>query len=176
MKIKDKTVLTFSAHPDDVEYYAGGTLLKLTSANNKLVQVVVTNGEINGEASERKKEQEKQVIFSFDPENQFRVQEDTHPDHRALSLIITEDLVLVYSNLPAYIRKIGLNLKPLQAKPELWLFNAKEPNHFEDVSHFWLQKKKLLKVFKSQRLNFEGLKIEGFHRISFCSKIEVNGD
>lgn len=217
MKIKNKllqnkTVLTFSAHPDDVEYYAGGTLLKLASTN-RLVQVVVTNGEINGRASERKKEQKKaakmvgveklvflnypdsglesrsvslrrclfkiilkekpRLVFSFDPENQFRIQKDTHPDHRVLSLIIA-DLVLVYSNLPAYIRKVGLNLKPLQVKPELWLFNAKEPNHFEDISNLWPQKKKLLGTFKSQGLKLEGPKIEGFHRTIFCSKIKVN--
>lgn len=206
--IKKKTILAIGAHPDDIEYYAGGTLLKMAK-DNQIFYVVATDGGLNGDGKLRKAEQGRassfmrvkktiflnypdlgledrkkklhrdllkiilklrpDLVFTFDPENQFAVQNDTHPDHRALAMIVL-DLALIYSVLPTYIKKMGLKLKPLESKSQLWLFNPKRPNHFEDIASLWPKKLALLKIFKSQNLDFlanvkyaEGFKREMFN-------------
>jgi LmbE family N-acetylglucosaminyl deacetylase len=40
-----KTVLAFSPHPDDAEYYAGGTLAKFAHEGARVILVVVTDGQ-----------------------------------------------------------------------------------------------------------------------------------
>ncbi len=52
-------ILAIGAHPDDIEYGCGGTLLKLKSKGAKLNLLVMTKGEYGGKESVRKKEQEK---------------------------------------------------------------------------------------------------------------------
>src|SRR3989344_1646756 len=42
-KIIGKTVLVFGAHPDDVEFGAGGTI-SLMSGNNEVAEIVATDG------------------------------------------------------------------------------------------------------------------------------------
>jgi len=44
LKIKNKKILVFSAHPDDAEFFAGGTLAKLSMVND-IGLVAVTSGE-----------------------------------------------------------------------------------------------------------------------------------
>ena len=39
-----KTVLVLSPHPDDAEYYAGGTLVKFAREGARVIIVVVTDG------------------------------------------------------------------------------------------------------------------------------------
>lgn len=221
--IKNEKILAIGAHPDDVEYYAGGTLLKLARENSVILSIV-TDGGFNGDAVIRKREQEKSaklmkvseviylnypdlglevngkmlrtdllklvlktrpdILFSFDPANQFHPHGDFHPDHRLLSLEVI-DVVTIYATLPSYIKKIGLKELPLTRKPELWLFDPYSVNHYEDVSHFWLKKLQVLKTFKSQKLDLRKAKdmveeygrqlgvncAEGFNQASFCSKM-----
>jgi LmbE family N-acetylglucosaminyl deacetylase len=53
-------VLAIGAHPDDIEYGCGGTLLKLVKQQKaKIYFFVATHGEFGGEADVRIKEQEK---------------------------------------------------------------------------------------------------------------------
>lgn len=186
MNLKNKTILAVGAHPDDVEYYAGGTLLGL-APDNRVFLVVATNGEIGGDPIIRKKEQEKaakfllaqtifldlpdaglrnnprlceslirallkikpDIVLSFDPEQQFQAHPDWHPDHRALSLAALDALICV--TLPAYLKNLGLRGK--FKKPEIWLFSPLKPNYFVDISRVWAKKRRLLKIFASQKLD-----------------------
>ena len=43
-KILNKKIIVFAAHPDDTEFYAGGTISKLSKIN-KVYLVLATNGE-----------------------------------------------------------------------------------------------------------------------------------
>lgn len=184
-------ILAISAHSDDVEFYAGGALLKL-ARNNELVVVVATDGR-NGThdkamvkklALNRKAEQELAVkflgakrvislsypdgqlennrvklkvdllrvfvsekpdmVFSFDPERQHMVHNDIHPDHRTLALAVL-DVLFIDATLPSLVRD------PLP-RPKLFLFNASRPNRNIDVTTYFDQKLKLLRLFKSQNL------------------------
>lgn len=55
-KISGENILTFAAHPDGLEFYAGGTIAKLAK-NNKVHFVIATNGE-NGSAEGEKSKSE----------------------------------------------------------------------------------------------------------------------
>jgi len=52
-------ILAIGAHPDDIEFGCGGTLLKYSKVGAKIYLLILTAGEIGGSAKIRKKEQEK---------------------------------------------------------------------------------------------------------------------
>ncbi|MDD3647881.1 MAG: PIG-L family deacetylase [Candidatus Dojkabacteria bacterium] len=52
-KIKNKRILSIVAHPDDLEFYAAGTI-KLLSGNNSIHLIVATSGENGGKISKEK--------------------------------------------------------------------------------------------------------------------------
>lgn len=187
-----KKILAISAHSDDVEFYAGGTLLKMAE-NDWIILVVATDGRNGGNTNadarkvvaQRKQEQKvaarllgvagvrylnfrdgqlerdipalKQkllrillterpdIVFSFDPEKQYAIHADFHPDHRALSLAVL-DTLLVDATLPKLT-----GAKPLQ-RPKIYLYNASRPNMKVDASRYWKRKRQILLVFKSQVL------------------------
>lgn len=51
-------ILAIGAHPDDIEYGCGGTLLKYAKKGDNVYLLVMTKGKGGGEAAVRKKEQE----------------------------------------------------------------------------------------------------------------------
>lgn len=53
-----KNILAIGAHPDDIEYGCGATLIKEIKADNTVYLFVATGGEGGGEAGIRRKEQE----------------------------------------------------------------------------------------------------------------------
>lgn len=52
-------ILAIGAHPDDIEYGCGGTLIKYARKNHNVYLLVMTGGELGADVSVRKKEQEK---------------------------------------------------------------------------------------------------------------------
>ena len=52
-------VLAIGAHPDDIEFGCGGTLIKYAQQGHKIYLLVLTGGESGGDASKRQIEQEK---------------------------------------------------------------------------------------------------------------------
>ncbi|MDI6839370.1 MAG: PIG-L deacetylase family protein [bacterium] len=52
-------ILAIGAHPDDIEYGCGGTLLKYRDRGDKIYLLVLTFGELGGDSNIRKIEQEK---------------------------------------------------------------------------------------------------------------------
>jgi LmbE family N-acetylglucosaminyl deacetylase len=52
-------ILAIGAHPDDLEYGCGGTLLKYSKKGAKIHLLILTEGEIGGRPEVRKKEQGK---------------------------------------------------------------------------------------------------------------------
>lgn len=51
-------ILAIGAHPDDIEYGCGGTLLKMSAKGHKINLLVMTRGEMGGLPEKRQKEQE----------------------------------------------------------------------------------------------------------------------
>lgn len=56
-------ILAIGAHPDDIEFGCGGTLLKYAQAGHAVYQMVLTEGCYGGEPCLRKKEQEQAQLF-----------------------------------------------------------------------------------------------------------------
>lgn len=88
-------------------------------------------------------EEKPELIFTFDPQKQYIVHDDFHPDHRTLATAVV-DVVLIDSTLP-------LKVKTPIAKPQLYLYNAYRSNIKIDIKDHLFKKKAALKVFKSQK-------------------------
>lgn len=195
-------VLAIGAHPDDIEYYAGGTLAKMIDEGHEVVFVVATDGR-NGADGEieieeligiRKKEQEKSakvigvkkvihldyedgslednikglkqdlldilvkeqpsIVFTFDPQKQYILHEDFHPDHRSLA-VAALDVIMIDYTLP---KKAKLRLK----RPRVFLYNAHKTNKKIDISTHLLKKKSAIKTFASQNLRLGSVSFEKF--------------
>ncbi|MFH1783747.1 MAG: PIG-L family deacetylase [bacterium] len=56
-------ILAIGAHPDDIEYGCGGTLLKYIRSGHNVFLLVLTHGGVGGAPDTRMKEQEKAVEF-----------------------------------------------------------------------------------------------------------------
>lgn len=83
------------------------------------------------------------VVFGFDPEKQFVVHDDYHPDHRALALA-TIDVLLIDATLPTKGGESGF-------RPQIYLFNSLHPNYIEDIRETMNIKTKALVSFASQQ-------------------------
>lgn len=189
---KKTKVLALGAHADDIEFYAGGSLL-LDKDKNELWIAVATDGRHGSDRFQdglerkvilqRQREQKNSArileakkiinfgfedsklelwlqeykqkllklvveflperIYCFDPEKQYKVHEDYHPDHRALATA-SLDVLLIDATLPS----LGGVCK---YRPEIFLYNAYQKNHIVNIKRAWQEKCQLLKSFKSQR-------------------------
>jgi LmbE family N-acetylglucosaminyl deacetylase len=54
-------ILAIGAHPDDIEFGCGGSLIKYARAGHNVYLLVLTNGEVGGNPDTRQKEQEEAV-------------------------------------------------------------------------------------------------------------------
>lgn len=93
-------------------------------------------------------EEKPNVIFSFDPHNQFIVHKDFHPDHRSLATSVV-DIALIDATLA------GLK------RPKLWLYDPYRPNK-KYYCRLHIPKKFLaIREYKTQKLE-DAAKIEKF--------------
>lgn len=64
MKIKERlNVLAIGAHPDDIEFGCGGTLMKMAKRGHNINMLIMTRGEMGGRPEVRYKEQIKAARF-----------------------------------------------------------------------------------------------------------------
>lgn len=70
-------VLAIGAHPDDIEFGCGGTLIKLKEEGHKIHMLVMTCGECGGESERRRAEQRKVADFLGADEIFWGGQQDT---------------------------------------------------------------------------------------------------
>ncbi len=78
-------ILAVGAHPDDIEFGCGGTLMKYTEKKHNVFLLVLTGGGVGGDSQMRKKEQEAAAKFMGVKEVFWGGFKDTHlPDDRPL--------------------------------------------------------------------------------------------
>ncbi|UCD35484.1 MAG: PIG-L family deacetylase [Nitrospiraceae bacterium] len=58
-----KNILAIGAHPDDIEFGCGGTLLKYSEQGYGIYLLVLTMGDVGGNSAIRKKEQEASAVL-----------------------------------------------------------------------------------------------------------------
>ena len=190
----DKRVLVVEAHPDDVEWYAGGTIACLTRQGCAITLVICTEGERGSYdsaaspvilAATRKQEQraaadflgigeivylgypdgqleptmelrrelavlyrrfKPDLLLTFDPWKRYEL----HPDHlaagrAALDARIVSKMPLFYT----HTRALGYDA---WAIPEIWLYNADQPNHYVDVGETLAVRLEALRLHASQNV------------------------
>jgi len=86
---KGLNVLAVGAHPDDVEFGCGGTLMKMAKAGCNIHILIMTKGEMGGKPKVRRKEQEKAARFCGAKKIYWGDFKDTHipPDKSVISKI-----------------------------------------------------------------------------------------
>lgn len=189
-----RRALAIGAHPDDVEFGAGGTLAKWAARGTEVHHLVLTDGSkgtwnpdadtralvaqrdseqraaaaalgargtvtmlgnIDGELEHTRGIVEQvalhirrvapDVVLTHDPWKRYRL----HPDHRNAGFIVTDAIVAARDPhfFPHHMRDHDVN----HHRPDaLFLWEADEPNHVEDVSYFVDTKLRALEQHVSQ--------------------------
>lgn len=174
-KLTGKTVMLVGAHPDDADWYAGGTLAALHKNDNKVVVVVATSGEKGGNhknlAKIREQEQLKAANILGYEEVKFLRFKDR--ELKADGKFVTKLKELIAEYRPAVIftfdtEKEGYiyrhsdhkaagaaTLKAWKDFPsiELYFFHSSSNNAIVDVNPVQHLKVKALAVHKSQGQN-----------------------
>lgn len=147
-----KMVVAVGAHPDDIEWYAGGTLARLSGSGARIVVVMVTDG---GRLSrERRREQleaadivgYERVIFLDYPDGSLAKQSrrevidkirSVYRDYRPDTLITfdADNQGPVYHH-PDHIAagKTAVKAAALEAIPHIYLFHSGGPDTWVDIS------------------------------------------
>jgi LmbE family N-acetylglucosaminyl deacetylase len=167
-----QVVLAIGAHPDDVEFGCGGTLAKWSADGAVVIasrQVEQRNaatalgatgtvsflGYIDGELEHSKEAIDRialairtikpDVVLSHDPWKRYRL----HPDHRNTGLNVCDAIVAARD--PHFLKHHMTNHGVVHHRPDaLLLWEADEPNHFEDISAFVDAKFNALERHESQ--------------------------
>lgn len=176
-------ILVVTAHPDDSEFYIGGTLTQL-GKTAKVWQVVCTDGDkgyygpfANPSENRTVRQAEgraalktwggQDVYFLSHPDGRLRVNSELVDQLVGVMKKVQPDYVLSFDgDYPPRMshqdhRRAGdaALLAAKQCKIPQWclLFSSLAPNFFIDITDTWDQKKALLAIHKSQ---FNGAKLE----------------
>jgi bacillithiol biosynthesis deacetylase BshB1 len=161
-------ILAFGAHPDDCEFFIGGTLLKMKSLSHRVGVCDLSRGEAGtyGDTETRQQELEKatavlgldvrvtldmpDVIRKYRPELVFSFKESEcrHPDHLYCGKMVRECCFLAGLQK---IKTTSLAFRPSAfiGFPEL-VFN--KPDFVIDVTDSWEQRQEAVRCFQSQVL------------------------
>lgn len=163
-------ILAIGAHPDDIELFCGGVLIRMVREGNEVRCVVCTNGESQGEdkSKERLKEQEEAWKFIGVKKGYLLGLKDGSLTHGAelvtkLDEVITEykpDIVFSHSEVDPHQDHVAV-AKSVRSSNRTWEFNWVSycpydlrsvfvPNFFVSLDGDYEKKKELLKIFKTQ--------------------------
>lgn len=189
-----RVALAIGAHPDDVEFGAGGTLAKWAARGTEVHHLVLTDGskgtwnpnadtaalvaqrdaeqraaaaalgargtvtmlgQVDGDLVHSRELVEQvclhirrvtpDVVLTHDPWNRYRL----HPDHRNTGFIVCDAIVAARD--PHFFKHHSDTHGVAHHRPDaLFLWEADEPNHVEDVSFFVDTKLRALEQHVSQ--------------------------
>lgn len=182
-------ILAIGAHSDDIEFYAGATLVKLAAAGNNVVFVVVTNGEKGGDPLVRKLEQKRaaqimeirKIIYLNYPDGELEYK-IKKLKRDLLKVVLDEKPKIIFSFDPhnqfvvhkdfhpdhralaisvTDVVLIDVTLAGLK-RPKLWFYNSYKPNK-KIWSRQYISKKFLaISEYKSQNLKPDPTRYEKF--------------
>ena len=185
-------VLAIGAHPDDIEIFMIGILLKLKQRGDKIFTCIATNGALGGNINNlskiRKEEASKGLkqigkpIFLNLPDGSlgykhihiFKIEKlikDVSPD-----LIIThfrKDYHSDHRNLSKIVKNIACHYIPILYCDTMLGFNF-NPNYYVDITDFFPNKKKAILCHKSQNPDrfYEMVKIVNAFRAIQCNLLK----
>ena len=170
-------VSVVAAHPDDPEFFIGGTLTELSRAGCKIEIVMCTDGDKGyypwfmtdakenrvvrtAEQRDAASQYHAEVVFLHEPDGRLRANNEVIAKVAQALLDFQPDYVLTFD--PEYPPKVqhsdhlqsGLAaeeaVKSVSSVKWLMQFSTHAPNHFVDISDVWTAKKSLLAIHKSQ--------------------------
>lgn len=160
-------ILAVGAHPDDIELYAGGVLLRAKAEGHEVLCVVATYGELRGK-EERAREQDEAWKF-LGVKGTFLELEDGNLQHNAALVKPLDDLIKAYqpdvvfshSEHDHHQDHIAV-AKAVKSCNRTWKFNwltycsydhrnGFVPNFYVNLDDYYFKKRKLLGIFKSQQ-------------------------
>ena len=171
-------LVAFGAHPDDLEYYVGGTLCRYARQGGTVIAVVATDGELGGRSRSlgaiRRNEQVRaacilgyeEVLFLGLPDRGLRRVVSLSDTVREVLDRSKPDIVLSFDPdrpRPPYFhpdhRAIGKAVVSVCRRRsvvvETYLFLSLTPNTVVDVSPVWEEKMAALRVHKTQQLGLQ---------------------
>ncbi len=174
---KGTKVLVITAHPDDSEFYIGGTLAKLRDAGAEIWQVIVTDGDkaYYGPLTDAKKNREVRREESLEAARAWGGKNLAilgYPDGRLKNSdrLVERLRVEIEKFQPEYVLAFDYDYPPrmshkdhrvagqavaiaIEKAPSVrWLmrFSTSHPNYVEDITDYWPEKEQMLKIHKSQ--------------------------
>lgn len=169
-------VLLVTAHPDDSEFYIGGSLLQLGRAGAEIVQVVCTDGDKayypfgDHEATARVRREEQrtasakwnaqEVVFLKYPDGRLRATDKLVEDLISQMKRVEPDYILYFDgdHPPRFShqdhRRAGEATERAARAfgKDVWLvrFSTSAPNYVRDITDEWAEKMELLAIHESQ--------------------------
>lgn len=169
-----RKVLALTAHPDDLEFFAGGTLRRMALAGSQIHAVVLTDGEKRGNwtdlAAQRRKEQREagqlqgyeSISFAGLPD--FGLPEDPRLetavarawDQLAPDLVLAFDPKELIPNMANRDHKalgrtvMDLARKKLTTGVQVYFYGTNHPNVLVDISSVMVDKLRAAKSHRSQ--------------------------
>lgn len=174
---KGTKVLVITAHPDDSEFYIGGTLAKLRDSGAEIWQVIITDGDkaYYGPLTDAKKNREvrreesleaarswggKNLVLLGYPDGRLK-NSDRLVDRLRIEIEkFQPEYVLAFdhdhpprrSHTDHRVAGLASAIAVEEAPSVRWLmrFSTSHPNYVEDISQYWPEKEQMLKIHKSQ--------------------------
>jgi LmbE family N-acetylglucosaminyl deacetylase len=160
------TVLAIGAHPDDVEIGVGGTLLRHAAAGDRIIHLLMTDGEAGGDKRERVAEAERAAKYL----NATLVRTglpDTFLSEARRAVLVMEDVVAYYHPTVVYVHTCHdshqdhrgtYNAAVVAARevPDVYCYQSPSstvefaPNRFTDVGQYLDRKVEMIHIFQSQ--------------------------
>ncbi|MBC8064669.1 MAG: PIG-L family deacetylase [Chlorobia bacterium] len=174
---KGTKVLIVTAHPDDSEFYVGGTLAKLRDAGAEIWQVIITEGDKSyyGPFTDAAKNREvrrkealeaarswggKNLVILGYPDGRLKNSERLVQRLQVEFEKFQPDYVLAFdydypprmSHKDHRIAGQAVSIAVEKATSVKWLmrFSTAYPNYVVDISDYWPEKETMLKIHKSQ--------------------------
>lgn len=160
-------ILAIGAHPDDIELYCGGTLLRAIDEKHEVRMLVCTNGEL--QSKKRYDEEVEACEFLKVKKTYFLNMEDGRLEH-GVDLVFQIDEVIrtyqpdiVFSHCLEDFHQDHLAVaQSVRSSNRNWNFNWITypsydlrinfiPNLFVNIAGYFDKKSRLLKIFKSQK-------------------------
>lgn len=181
---KGTKVLIVTAHPDDSEFYVGGTLAKLRDSGAEIWQVIVTEGDkayygpLTDSAENRRLRHDealaaarswggKNLVILGYPDGRLknsselvdRLRREMDTFQAEYVLAFDYDYPPRFSHKDHRISGQATAIAVEGAKSVKWLmrFSTSHANYFQDITDYWPEKEAMLKIHKSQ---FYGERLE----------------
>lgn len=168
-------VIAIGAHPDDIEFGCGGTILKHKERGDEIVFIILSKGEKCGNPEERKKEAESSAkklgarlhVFDF-PDTSIPDSHDVIEKIESVIKSVKPDRVYTHSIKDTHQDHRNAAYSTLVAArkvPEILAYESPslylnfQPNYYIDISDFIEKKVEALNFFATQN-NKEYMKIE----------------